>query len=195
MFHCANGEDRTIEELLNYSFDGFYIDVGAHSPFHESVTRYFYEERNFRGINIEPQKHYYDQLCMYRPEDINLNLACGATKGVLQLYLGDGLTTAVDKYAHTDWSTIEVPMVPLVTICDDYIQNKTIDFLKIDCEGFEKDVLLGMDFTVCRPKLLAIEATVPMSEIDVSYEWEYIVLNSGYELVRKDRVNRYYKTK
>jgi len=192
MGYCGpNGEDCIIDNLLGHPANGFYIDVGAHSPNHGTITKYFYE-KGWNGINIEPQRNYFNQLNLARQRDINLNVAVGSENGTLKLWLGDGLSTFVEKYAHTDWEQIEVPVVTLKEICDTHVGDRTIDFLKIDVEGWEREVILGADWERYRPRVLCIEATIPMTTIDIYSEWEDILLNAKYEFVQKDSYNRYY---
>lgn len=192
MYCCANGEDATLDKLTDYKSIGFYIDVGSHSPHHESVTKCFYD-RGWHGINIEPQTNRYQELMAARPRDINLAVACGAVDGELELYLGDGLTTAKKDFAHSDWVITKVAMRQLSAICDEYVRDHPIDFLKIDVEGFERDVIKGMNWTKYRPRILCIEATVPMSTTPNYEEWEPLVLAAGYEFIEADLVNRYYR--
>ena len=56
--------------------------------------------------------------------------------------------------------------VEMVTLNDvlERAKPQTIDFLKIDAEGTEREVLLGIDLRVWRPRLLLIEATFPNSD-------------------------------
>jgi FkbM family methyltransferase len=186
-----HGEATTLDELLGHPQNGFYIDVGAHNPNSDTVTQMFYQ-RGWNGINIEPQRQYHDQLQAFRNRDINLNIAVGAEPGLMELALGDGLSTFVEKFAHTDWEKITVPVLTLKQVCDMYVKDKTIDFLKIDVEGFEREVILGMDWEKYRPKALCIEATIPMSDIPNYQDWEVLVLSAGYKFVKADAVNRYY---
>ncbi len=72
------------------------------------------------------------------------------------------------------------------------MEDKDISFLKIDVEGMERDVLLGMDFENYRPKILVIESTLPCTEIANYEEWEDIVLTSNYHFAYMHGVNRYY---
>ena len=190
--NSQHGEATTIDTILGSPPNGFYIDVGAHHPDSDTVTHYFYY-RGWNGINIEPQQRYHEMLRSRRDRDINLCVAVGKEVGTLELAMGDGLSTFVDKFAHTDWEKQTVPVETLERICDTYVGDKTIDFLKIDVEGFEKEVIEGMNWTKYRPKVLCIEATIPMSTVPNYEEWEPLVLAAGYEHVHSDIVNRYYK--
>ncbi len=72
---------------------------------------------------------------------------------------------------------------------DEFVDTE-IDFLKIDVEGGEKNVLLGADYKKYRPRIILIEATIPFRAAqDYRYnpeaiascdEWEYILCEAGY---------------
>ena len=67
-----------------------------------------------------------------------------------------------------------------------------IDFLKIDAEGAEGDVIAGADWQRFRPRLLVIEATRPWtSELNCG-EWEPLLLSQAYSFQYFDGINRYY---
>ena len=87
---------------------------------------------------------------------------------------------------------IQVPATTLTAICQKYAP-KEIHFLKIDVEGFEKNVLDGMDFRKFRPWILCIEATEPLRiDLPTYQEWEHIPLAAGYDFVQSDNLNRWY---
>lgn len=78
-------------------------------------------------------------------------------------------------------------------ICDLYIdEKKNISFLKIDVEGYEKEVLLGADFDLYRPSIVIVEATEPCTSIPNYKEWEYILIEHSYHFIFMQGVNRYY---
>ena len=76
-------------------------------------------------------------------------------------------------------------------VCEQYA-GRTIDFLKIDVEGFEQEVLEGADWSRYRPRVVLVEATRPTTNI-ASYEhWEAILLAADYLFAFFDGLNRYY---
>ena len=78
-------------------------------------------------------------------------------------------------------------------ICIKYIpKNLDIQFVKIDVEGGERDVLLGYDFENYRPKVFCIEATKPSTLIPTHQLWEEILLKNNYSFAYQYDVNRYY---
>jgi FkbM family methyltransferase len=191
--YAQNFEDVMLWRVLRYLPSGYYIDVGANDPADTSVTRAFYE-RGWRGINIEPVKEYYDRLCAERQEDINLQLAVGASRGEIDFFEvpETGLSTADPEVMRQyeaeglGLKKYRVKVTTLADICKEYVDGE-VHFLKIDVEGFEGQVLKGMDFEQYRPWILVIE-----SPFEGEPEWQKDVLAAGYEFVYFDGLNGFY---
>ena len=189
--YASNCEDVYLNRC--FSSPGFYIDIGANHPYEGSVTKHLYDQ-GWRGINIEPHSQMFALLMRDRPRDINLNCGVGSSKSELTFFetkVG-GYSSFIQSIAQERESTSRVVCVePLNDICHRYNVQK-IDFLKIDVEGAEKDVLRGFDLLHWRPSLMAIEATYPGTSTPSFSEWENSVLESGYERVLFDGVNAWY---
>ena len=82
-------------------------------------------------------------------------------------------------------------MVTLASLWEDFVKGE-VHFLKIDVEGYEPQVLSGMDLVRYRPWIILIEATEPRSSEETWYEWEDKILESQYEFVHFDGLNRWY---
>lgn len=197
--YAQNAEDVLLWRALGHLGQGFYIDVGANDPDDNSVTRAFYDA-GWHGINIEPMPSYHEVFQRQRPRDINLALACGAADGTITLYD----TPAINGWASTDAATAaqhradgvaivehQVPLRTLAGVCADHAPA-AIHFLKIDVEGFEAEVLRGMDLQRWRPWVLVIEATVPGSAVANHEQWEPLVTAHAYQFAWFDGLNRYY---
>ncbi|WP_189052152.1 FkbM family methyltransferase [Aliidongia dinghuensis] len=196
--YAQNGEDVLLWRALHRLPSGFYIDVGAQDPCKDSVTRAFYE-RGWRGINIEPVSDHYEKLCRDRPYDITLQLALGAEPGFATFYEvpDTGLSTMVEtialKHTQDGHAAIRrnIEVRTLASICEELVDGD-IHFLKVDVEGFERQVLLGAAFDRFRPWIVLVEATKPNSPVSTADQWEDLLLAAGYALVHFDGLNRYY---
>jgi FkbM family methyltransferase len=197
--YAQNFEDVILHRVFRDRKDGFYIDVGAMDPLVESVTKFFYDE-GWSGINIEPNEWFYSKLLQERPRDINLNLALGEKEENREIYLFEHIGNSTfddlsrDRYVEKGFETKpkQVKVTTLATVCQDYVR-RPIDFLKIDCEGWEKFVILGADWDRFRPILLIIEATEPGTATPSWSEWEPFLMEDGrYEMVYFDGLNRFY---
>ncbi len=189
-------EDLILYHVLKGENEVFWIDVGCNDPDIGSVTKAFYE-RGHHGINIDIEKGLMQITSNERPRDINLCMGVGSKEGESSFYQqGDwgGLSTLVESNRRDEavQSADSVKITTLKNICDEYVKKGKISFLKIDVEGMEKDVLLGMDFDNYRPQILVIESTLPCTDIPNYEEWEDIVFQNKYHFVYMHGVNRYY---
>lgn len=198
--YSQNQEDVVLFRLVQLVPEGFYVDVGAAHPVLDNVTYALYEA-GWRGINIEPMKREADLLREVRPRDITCQVAAGESSGHVTLYEAPienrGATTGdkelVDLYRSTgqSFASFEVEVMRLDKILEDN-QIKIVHVLKIDVEGFEKSVIQGSSIEKHRPWVLVIEATRPNSTVDVSAEWEQLVLSAGYVQTLFDGLNKFY---
>lgn len=189
-------EDLILYHVLKGEKNIFWIDVGCNDPDIGSVTKAFYE-RGHRGINIDIEDGMMRITKKQRPNDVNLCVGVGSEEGEASFYRqGDwgGLSTLVEGNRREEAVMTEnkVRITTLKKICDEYVVDTVISFLKIDVEGMEKDVLLGMDFDTYRPKILVIESTLPCTDIPNYKEWESIVFDGKYHLAYTHGINRYY---
>jgi FkbM family methyltransferase len=202
MFYAQRKEDIKLIDLFggDSKRDGFYIDVGAWEPTLDSVTKHFYD-RGWSGINIEPNPTYFAKLQAERPLDINLEAAASDSCGIKSFYAmqGSGLSTFVKEYADKfaaqyPAETIQVTALTLKRVCEIYVPKGTeIDFLKIDVEGHEREVIAGADWANYRPRILCIEATEPGTDTPAWDGWDYLVIAAGYDFIEFDGLNRWYR--
>jgi len=199
--YAQNNEDVLLWRALGHvpPADGFYIDVGASDPVEHSVTKAFHDA-GWRGINIEPLPAHVADFKAQRPRDVTLAVAAGSVNGSLTLYdvpavrgwaspdPGVAAQYRAEGHAVTE---LTVPVRTLASVCAEHAP-RVIHFLKIDVEGFEDDVLRGMDFDRWRPWVLVIEATLPNSRAASHAGWEPLVLDARYRFAWFDGLNRYY---
>lgn len=197
--YAQNFEDVMLWRALQHVPQGFYIDVGANDPEVDSVTKAFYD-RGWHGINIEPVPQWFAKLEQERPRDVNLQMAVGAEVGEMLFYEvpSTGLSTGrgeIAKAHEVDRGfAVYERVVHVDTLTSIYRRAGAmpVHFLKVDVEGFEKQVLEGIDFSVLRPWILVIESTRPLTPEQDHQAWEHLLLVAGYVPVYFDGLNRYY---
>lgn len=197
--YAQNNEDVLLWRTLGQVKNGFYIDVGANDPVEHSVTKAFYDA-GWRGISIEPLPSFHQAFLAQRPRDINLAIAAGAENGELTLYdvpavrgwaSPEASVAELHRSEGHEVAEITVPVRTLASVCEEHVDGE-IHFLKIDVEGFEGEVIRGMDFRRWRPWVLVIEATLPNSRTTNHGAWEHMVTSQGYRYAWFDGLNRYY---
>jgi FkbM family methyltransferase len=195
--YAQNREDILLSGFFSTNYKGFYVDVGASDPTKFSVTKLFYD-RGWSGINIEPLPNLYRLLKKDRTRDINLNIGISDKKGKLTLreYPDfDGLSTFSPSmknfYSKQDPNTVKKYIdhnVQVLTLREVFREQgaPVIDFMKVDVEGLEYEVLAGNDWQVYRPKVLCIEAN------HVIKDWRTVLEKNKYKLLFFDGLNEYY---
>lgn len=195
-------EDWHLSRVFGDRAEGFYIDVGAGHPVADNVSCWFYL-RGWRGIAVEPTPELAELYPRVRPRDIAECCVLGRTEGVAEFHAVErlhGFSTMVTEFAEkaadfgAGYSTRKVPMHTLASLCAKHGVGE-IDFLKIDVEGAEREVLAGGDFTRWRPKVILCEALAPGSMAENWGEWEPMLLANGYEFVLFEGLNRFYVAK
>ena len=192
--YAQNHEDVLLRRVFPDDTNGFYIDVGANDPVRDSVTKHFYD-RGWHGINIEPQSGPYKRLCAERCNDLNLKIGLSNRDATLELsecIPHDGVSTFSADLANMwrekgmEFVQRRVPVTTLASVCRDHVhRTRPIDFLKIDVEGHEREVIEGGDWTRWRPRVVLLEATWPE-------RWEPLLLAADYLFAAYDGLNRYY---
>lgn len=197
--YAQNHEDVTLMRALGHLPTGFYIDVGAHDPVADSVTKAFYD-RGWCGVNVEPVPQCHQRFVQQRPRDVNLAAAVGAAPGHTTLHevQGTGLSTSdaqlAQGYQQEGHAVVAhtVEVRTLNDICAEHAAQREIHFLKVDVEGAELQVLEGLDLMRYRPWVVLVEATRPRSQEPSHQAWEPLLMRSGYQFAWFDGLNRFY---
>ncbi|MHB1734420.1 MAG: FkbM family methyltransferase [Ferrimicrobium acidiphilum] len=205
--YAQNFEDVILRRVFESQSIGHYVDVGAFDPMFDSVTKHFYDQ-GWSGINVEPNPRCYALLEAARPRDHNVNCAASYSDGEPLLLTvpregPEGWATVSPQYREAvkqrcaQTADVQVSTLTLDTIISNSpLSGANIDFLKIDVEGFEYEVLTGIDLKRTRPTVIVVEAIAPGSRCTDQPEYyakqhDYLVAHKySYRLF--DGVNRYY---
>jgi FkbM family methyltransferase len=193
-------EDFHLWRCLGDQPNGFYIDIGAGHPVYDNVSFAFYLA-GWRGIAVEPNPALAALGRAVRPRDHLYEGLCGAAAGEATLYLQrefHGLSTTIPEHAQTAEQEVNrsaekltLPMTTLAVLCEAHAPA-VFEFLKVDVEGAEADVLRGADFSQFRPRVIVVEAIKPFTLAPAWDEWELLLARHGYACVWDDELNRYY---
>ena len=161
------GEDLIIDAILGRKDDGFYVDVGAHHPTYLSNTKRFYD-RGWRGINVEPSATLFEMFMKERPHDTNLNIGISSEPGELPFFeLEPSYLSTFSREFAAQAKTIDrtsrivaeriVKTDSLANVLEANARGRVVDFLSIDVEGYDVNVLKSNDFSRFRPRLIIVE--------------------------------------
>jgi FkbM family methyltransferase len=197
--YTQNMEDYHLALAFAGQRTGLYIDVGGGHPIADNVSFWFYE-RGWQGIVVEPQADLLELYGRLRPRDVRIGGLVGRQCGEIDFHVVErlhGFSTTIERYARAaasfgvDYRTVRLPVTTLAQLCEDN-DVAAIDFLKVDVEGAEADVLLGGDWRRFRPRVVVVEAMTPGSGEPAWQEWEPFLLAQGYRFALFDTLNRFY---
>ena len=172
--YAQEGEDILLNRIFNNKSEGFYIDIGAHHPKRFSNTYLFYKKK-WKGLNIDAMPGSMRAFSKKRPRDINVELAVMEQRGIATYFkfndpalngFSEQISLARNGFlGHVIEDRIEIEGQPLFEILNQYMpKDSLIDFMTIDVEGMDFEVLRSNDWSRYRPKLVLVEILVSTLE-------------------------------
>lgn len=199
MSYAQNLEDYHLDLIFAGQAAGTYVDVGGGHPVADNVSFWFYL-KGWSGLVVEPQTQLAAAYAGIRPRDTLYCGLAGRGEASVDFHVVEGLhglSSAVKANAESArqygaaYRTEMKPMRRLSALIDD-AEMTAIDFLKIDVEGAEPDVLAGLDLARHRPRLILVEAVNPNNPDAAVSAWEPALLAADYTFVFFDNLNRFY---
>ncbi|QPF87115.1 FkbM family methyltransferase [Bradyrhizobium genosp. L] len=161
-----HGEDRFIRDFFTSRKTGVYLDIGASHPFKISNTYLLYRS-GWKGVTVEPIPRLGALHRRWRPRDKLLPVGVGTTAGELEFfemlpsvlstldasvaneYIAQGKATLLKKY--------HIPVLTIDQVIRQTTEQGQVDFLSIDIEGLDADVINSIDYSRFRPSLICVE--------------------------------------
>ncbi|MCE2698338.1 MAG: FkbM family methyltransferase [Nostocales cyanobacterium LE14-WE4] len=182
--YSQEGEDMILRRLFEKQSDGFYVDVGAHHPKRFSNTFIFYS-KGWKGINIDAMPGSMKAFNKQRPRDKNLEIPIAKERKNLTYFQfnepalnGFCEELAVSRDGSTAYKIISkqsIEAYPLSVILDQHLNPaQSIDFLSVDVEGLDLEVLQSNDWLKFRPKVVLVE-----------------ILNGSLDTIQNDEVYQF----
>ena len=164
--YSMQGEDLFALNFFKNMNNGFYVDVGAYHPFFWNNTQLFFK-KNWEGINIDLNPVSIEIFNLARPNDYNVNAAVSNrnkkyisyyTKNIINTLGTTVKTAAKTSFLKGNYDTRRTKCMKLNNIISKTkFKNRKIDFLNIDTEKNEVEVLKSLNFNEYKPKLICIE--------------------------------------
>lgn len=199
-YRCVYGQEAEDVYLMDKfsgkygeNYTGFYVDIGAHHPYRFSNTYWAYM-KGWKGINIEPNSNVLEMFDKTRCRDININCGIGNKEGIMKYYKFED--PALNTFESQEFDGLRIPLevvnVPVRTlksIFDEYKINK-VDFMNIDVEGYELQVLESNNWDLINPAYILVEQkNMTVSELikssiylnlkELGYDCEYKSLRTA----------------
>lgn len=199
-YHSQRGQDFFVDQLFKHKKSGFFVGVGANHPTLISNT-WFFEQSGWQGLSFEPQDKLYELFKQVRHTDI-LPYVLGASDGEVEF-----ATVDTEGWQHALSGVLGVAELAVPALenhkvvtskkqmrrLDDVLIERGIDhvdFMSIDVEGFEMDVLRGLDLRRVSVDVLIIEndrtpfGDQGMRDFVMAQGYRYIARLSGDDVFR-----------
>jgi len=212
MYYSQFGQDKYLnEEIFHHKKNGIFIDVGAYDGIMISNTYFFEKELDWIGICIEPHPKNFEKLSNNR-KSINLNCCVSDTSQNVEFWEincphMDVFSGIYNKYdsRHKEYimnrinslkeeeRIFQIHDVKCRTLNDIFLEYKydKIDFLGIDTEGNELDVLKGVDFTKTNIDTILVENN--FIKIDKKSPCGDFLKQYGYKLIKQLDIDEIYR--
>ena len=159
-----------------------------------SSTYYFYR-RGWRGINVDALPGTKRLFSRMRPRDITIECGVGSQPGVMPYFAFD--EPALNTFSASEAErknrapyhiveTFQIPVVTLQQILKEHLPDDTvIDFMTIDAEGFDHEIVASNDWAKYRPRVLLVELlTTELGQLDV-HPTAKLLGENGYRIIAK----------
>jgi len=160
--YSLSSVDLIVDYIFKYKNDGLYIDVGCQHPISNNNTYILYK-KGWNGINIDLDKKNIDLFNISRPDDTNINVAVSDKSGNVNLfYYHDGSPINTINSQNADYQKNKFKKIKLIKsenlnkILANINFNKKVDYLNIDVEGHELNVLKGFNILKYKPSIISI---------------------------------------
>lgn len=199
------GEDRIVKMLLQsekiIDSDVTYLDIGCNDPI--ALNNTFLLSKSFvvkKGVLVEPNAQLLRNMAVARPNDILINKGVGVVAGELSYYdFGDYHTLNTCSEEEKDFiikqgfpikSTTKIEIVPINDLLHEYFPDGRLDFLSIDIEGQDEEIVKSIDYEFIRPAIICIETAVYKSgKIDNMSELVNFFKSKDYYLTADTSLN------
>lgn len=192
--YSQEGEDMILRRIFEYSEPGVYVDIGAHHPKRFSNTYYFYR-KGWRGINIDATPGSMKLFNKRRGEDINIEIAVANEKREMTYHLFNepAVNTFDEKFAskaiNDGYKLAEKQKIATKTLKEILVEylpkNQKINFMSVDVEGLDLEVLKSNDFDLFRPEYILVECHgANMNEIQNDEVYNFL-REKNYDLFGK----------
>ena len=182
-----DGEDLQIKKYFNNKKKGFYVDVGAYHPIQRNNTMLLHE-MGWEGINIDISDFSIKLFDRLRPNDTNLNIAVSKTNGYVEMFYQKKLSQlhTIKKEIANNVFQGKIKSKKILSKTMNEILKETkyfkkkIDFLDIDVEGADLEVLESLDFSEYSPELICVEY---IGEDKKNSDIFNFLINNNYKII------------
>jgi FkbM family methyltransferase len=196
MDYTQYGEESVLKAFFKTLTHGTVVDVGAADGVRYSNSRYLIESLGWAAVLVEPHPTYFTELSKLYENNSSvtiINKAVYSEEGDMPFYvygrdehaqvstLSENFKNKVTK-VHGDKYEQTPTMVKVIKLSQVLEGLKEVEFLSVDCEGVDMEVLLSNDWEKYRPSLICVEHSMPkptLHEFMASVGYKFLTETEG----------------
>lgn len=187
-----SGEDIQLYKLFNRS-GGQYLDIGCFEPVTFSNSYFFYL-RGWNGFVVDPNPQFQTKFTKVRPKDKFINRGISSHSGVLTYFMLPQKMSSMNTFDYNFLvknnlesyieKEVKVPMSSLEELIDEFKLGNSIDFLDVDVEGMDYEVLVNNNWEKFRPSVIVVETDKELAH-DLHSDITHLLEDKEYKLLAK----------
>ncbi|GAG67705.1 unnamed protein product [marine sediment metagenome] len=196
--YSQSGEDMILDTIFCNIKTGIYVDVGANDPFIASNTHYFYK-KGWHGVNVDALPGSMKYFNKVRPHDINIEAAISNNDTELTYYMfsSSSYNTFLDKKIErlkTITQLIGEKRIKTIMLAEifDSLKMQDIDFMSVDVEGMDFNVLKSNNWNKYRPKVVITEYFSKDIDLLSKDDMYHFLIDAGYRFLCNSPTNAFY---
>lgn len=158
------GQDKWVHSIVGDKKDGYFIELGACDGLYLSNTLFFERNLNWNGICIEPNDNYIKELYANRKCNISNELVYSCEGEKVNFALSEAASGIMDEnigpFTRKDQSVLKTTTT-LGNILDKFKAPNIIDYLSLDVEGQEYNILSTFPFDKYKFRCITVEHNAP----------------------------------
>ena len=187
------GQDLNVLKYYNNKLNGFFVEIGASDGIKFSNTYLLETSYNWKGICVEPLPHQFQNLCKNRPNSYCCNNAIYNQSNLNVLFdiannadMLSGISNHIDRHkqeVEKNKTQITVQTLSINDLLIKYNAPQFIEYLSLDTEGSELEILKSLDFDKYKFGLIDVEHNfieprrTLIRELLLSNNYEYLFAN------------------
>ncbi len=160
-FYSQWGQDEFVVSVLKGKRNGYFVDIGAYDGITISNTYYLEKELDWKGLCVEANPHTYNLMTECRNTEC-INIAVAPYEKEVEILLNGWSSAINDSFTSSEilkqnFESVKVNAITINELFERYNVPSEFDYLTIDIEGGELEILSQLDFSRWRFKVLTYE--------------------------------------
>jgi FkbM family methyltransferase len=194
-FHSQIGQDRWVDSVLNGKQAGYFVELGACDGLYLSNTLFFERQRGWKGLCIEPNDMYFEKLKNNRNCSISNSLIFSESGKIVDFEMSDAVSGIINENTGPftgKKNIVQKTTETLGALLEKFNFPTTIDYLSLDVEGQELEILQTFPFDKFKFRCITVEHNEPHVGPAMRMKIRELLEKNGYIFVKgNDDVNNW----